>query len=390
MSADRPRATDDSGSSHPRGAGRSSVRRRLLDRLALRPSRMPLDPGPQLRHWIEGSGLRLECFRQFQLGRSGPDRFTGPDSFTGPDGLTVRQSDPAAERPLDSLLNPVALAAGDHPPPQRVIIKYAGNAGRAERSTLHPAEAWADQHVEIWTINPPGYGQSPGRASLDHVPSLATAVWASIARHYRNLPDLPVVILGNSIGALTALHTVLAAQSLGPELDPVVGLATGSEIGAPATTRGISDPASLHPGSGSGPDLASAIAAGGHRPAETPAPRLGPRVAGLLLRNPPDLVPLILQHRRRWFHGPVPTWLVRAWGPEVDSAGLIAGCHCPLLLLQSEWDREVPPSNQDRLWDAHPGPKHKFIVPGADHEQLPTPSQPDLYHRYLNAIRTHL
>lgn len=299
-----------------------SLRRRLLDRLALRPSRQPLDPGPQLRHWIEGSGLRLECFRQFQLGNA--------------PGQSLLTKDGVAERPSVNLLSPSDLAVGQYPPPQRVIVKFAGNAGRAERSTLHPAEAWADQNVEIWTINPPGYGQSPGRASLDHVPSMAAAVWRTIARHYGNVSDLPVVILGNSIGALAALHTVLADQSLAPE------------------------------------------------------PSVGPRVAGLLLRNPPDLVPLILQHRRRWFHGPVPAWLVRAWGPEFDSPRLIAGCHCPLLLLQSEWDREVPPSNQDRLWDAHPGPKLKFIVPGADHEQLPTPSQPDLYRRYLEAIRSHL
>lgn len=368
MNADRP-LPPNSTAMNPDGAGRYSLRRRLLDQLALRPSRQPLDPGPQLRHWIDGGGLRLEAFRQFQLGRTGPGSVTGPNSFTGPGSVTgqnrrtVRPVDPAAARPLAALLDPAALAAGDHPPPQRVIIKYAGNAGRAERSSWHPAEAWADQDVEIWTINPPGYGQSPGRASLDHVPALAAVVWQAIAQHYRDLAELPVVILGNSIGALTALHTVLAAQSHGPAAQP-----------SAATTGITTDPV-----------------IGGHNRSEAAASGTAtPRISGLLLRNPPDLVPLILQHRRRWFHGPVPAWLVRAWGPEIDSAGLIAGCHCPLLLLQSEWDREVPPSNQDRLWEAHPGPKHKFIVPAADHEQLPTPAQPDLYHRYLQAIRTHL
>lgn len=362
MNADRPLTPSSAANSPPHSAAenmagdrRSSLRRRLLDRLALRPSRQPLDPGPQLRHWIDSGGLRLEAFRQFKLRR--PEQ----------------PAEPATAGPVPGLLDPNALAAGDHPPPQRVIIKYAGNAGRAERSTWHPAEAWADQNVEIWTINPPGYGQSPGRASLDHVPALAAAVWQAIAQHYRDLPELPVVILGNSIGALTALHTVLAAQSLGGGADPAVDRVTGSPVGFPASSE---------------PTRSSAVRDFG--PGNAPESRRGLRVSGLLLRNPPDLVPLILQHRRRWYHGPVPAWLVRAWGPEIDSVGLIAGCHCPLLLLQSEWDREVPPSNQDRLWAAHPGPKHKFIVPAADHEQLPTPAQPDLYHRYLQAIRTHL
>lgn len=210
-------------------------------------------------------------------------------------------------------------------PVDLVIIKFPGNAGRAELSPIHPANVWPKKHIEVWSINPPGYGASRGRASLDHVPTVARGVCAEVVHQY---PATPILIYGNSIGGLTAMLTV----------------------------------------------------------AFTLRRRRPPRVA-LLLRNPPDLVPLILEHRRRWFHGPVPKWLTRGLDPQLDSVALATACHCPLLLVQAERDRMVPPSNQDRIFHAHPGPKAKFVIPRADHHHAPDSGEQEEYDRYILAIQ---
>src|SRR5688572_30524354 len=46
------------------------------------------------------------------------------------------------------------------------VLKFAGTAGRAERSTYHPLDTWSDLRGELWSVNPPGYGGSTGAASV--------------------------------------------------------------------------------------------------------------------------------------------------------------------------------------------------------------------------------
>lgn len=285
-----------------------SLRRWLLDRLCLRPTTHELDFRPQELFWIEDAPLRLACYRQTQVPRSRADSAT----------LDI------ADRAVELL-----------------IIKFPGNAGRAELSPIHPANVWPEKRIEVWSINPPGYGQSPGRASLDHVPAIARSVWQAAQREH---PNTPVLVYGNSIGSLTAMRTIAVALE------------------------------------------------------DQQAPAMG-----LLLRNPPDLFPLIMEHRRRWYHGPVPRWLTSpailrtddvaaenrvtsGSPPHLDSVALASACHCPLLLVQAELDRMVPPTNQDRVFSAHPGPKSKFIIPAADHHQAPDPADQEVYQGYTAAI----
>jgi hypothetical protein len=93
-------------------------------------------------------------------------------------------------------------ADGDRPP-DLVVLKFPGTAGRAERSTSHPADCWSDLSAEVWTVNPPGYGGSPGRASLRNSVLVARAAWnaATQAAH-----GGPVLVTGNSLGTLSALY----------------------------------------------------------------------------------------------------------------------------------------------------------------------------------------
>jgi uncharacterized protein len=87
------------------------------------------------------------------------------------------------------------------------VLKFVGTGGRAECSTDQPACYWPTLRTRLWTVNPPGYGGSSGRASIRKLAPTARAVFEELMR----LADgLPVVLFGNSLGGTCALH--LAAR----------------------------------------------------------------------------------------------------------------------------------------------------------------------------------
>ena len=93
------------------------------------------------------------------------------------------------------------------------ILRFYGNADRAERWPAAEAEMWNDRAVEIWGMNYPGFGGSTGQARLSKIGPAALAVFDELKRH---AVDRPIIPFGTSIGATAALH--VAAQR------PVVGL----------------------------------------------------------------------------------------------------------------------------------------------------------------------
>jgi pimeloyl-ACP methyl ester carboxylesterase len=83
------------------------------------------------------------------------------------------------------------------------VLKFGGAGGRAERATDHPLDYWTDLPAELWTVNPPGYGGSSGKARLRKMAAAARAAhdeMAAVAEHR------PVVVVGNSLGTATALY----------------------------------------------------------------------------------------------------------------------------------------------------------------------------------------
>jgi uncharacterized protein len=87
------------------------------------------------------------------------------------------------------------------------VLKFVGTGGRAERSSDQPACYWPTLRTRLWTVNPPGYGGSSGRASIRKLAPTARAVLEELM----GLADgLPVVLFGNSLGGTCALH--LAAR----------------------------------------------------------------------------------------------------------------------------------------------------------------------------------
>jgi pimeloyl-ACP methyl ester carboxylesterase len=93
------------------------------------------------------------------------------------------------------------------------ILRFYGNADRADRWAAMEAEMWNDRAVEIWGMNYPGFGGSTGPARLMRIGPAAAAAFDALRR---DAADRPIVAYGASIGATAALH--VAAQR------PIAGL----------------------------------------------------------------------------------------------------------------------------------------------------------------------
>jgi pimeloyl-ACP methyl ester carboxylesterase len=83
------------------------------------------------------------------------------------------------------------------------VLRFYGNADRADRWPSLEADMWNDRAVEVWGMNYPGFGNSSGPAQLDRIaPAAITAFDALKAA----AGDQSIVIFGTSIGSTAALH----------------------------------------------------------------------------------------------------------------------------------------------------------------------------------------
>src|SRR5436305_12016974 len=83
------------------------------------------------------------------------------------------------------------------------ILRFYGNADRADRWAAAEADMWKDRAVEIWGMNYPGFGGSTGSARLSLIGPAAVATFDELKRY---AADQPIVPFGTSIGATAALH----------------------------------------------------------------------------------------------------------------------------------------------------------------------------------------
>jgi pimeloyl-ACP methyl ester carboxylesterase len=93
------------------------------------------------------------------------------------------------------------------------VLRFYGNADRAERWAAADADMWNDRAVEVWAMNYPGFGGSTGPARLSRIGPAALAAFDELKRH---AVDRPIVPFGTSIGATATLY--IAARR------PVAGL----------------------------------------------------------------------------------------------------------------------------------------------------------------------
>jgi pimeloyl-ACP methyl ester carboxylesterase len=134
---------------------------RLLDKLVLCPTRHPIPVAGRSRRLVEVDGDRVEIW----IHRNGEHSTEEAELF---------------------------------------VLKFPGTGGRAERGTDHPVEYWPDVRGELWTVNPPGYGCSSGRAGLAKLPPVADAVYQALSGV---AAGRPILVAGNSLGTATSLYT---------------------------------------------------------------------------------------------------------------------------------------------------------------------------------------
>jgi alpha-beta hydrolase superfamily lysophospholipase len=93
------------------------------------------------------------------------------------------------------------------------VLRFYGNADRAERWVAAEADEWNDRAIEIWGMNYPGFGGSTGPTRLSRIGPAALTAFDELQRHANGQP---IELYGASLGASAALH--IAAHR------PVAGL----------------------------------------------------------------------------------------------------------------------------------------------------------------------
>ena len=72
--------------------------------------------------------------------------------------------------------------------PEIYVLRFYGNADRAERWVAAEAEMWNERAVEIWGMNYPGFGGSTGPARLKRIAPAAMTAFDALQREAGNRP----------------------------------------------------------------------------------------------------------------------------------------------------------------------------------------------------------
>jgi len=97
--------------------------------------------------------------------------------------------------------------------PEAYILRFCGNAERAEWNACRFTGGWSDKPIEMWSVNHPGFGGSSGSARLNRLAPAAIAAYDALAKE---ASGRPIFISATSLGTTMALH--VATQR------PVAGL----------------------------------------------------------------------------------------------------------------------------------------------------------------------
>jgi uncharacterized protein len=209
--------------------------------------------------------------------------------------------------------------------PDVFILRFYGNADRADRWAAMEAGMWNDRAVEIWGMNYPGFGGSTGPARLARIGPAAVTAFDELRRHAANKSAVESAVPSGPTpsSALRTAHTTA----------PIVLF--GTSIGV--------TPA-LH------------VAASG--PAE---------IAGLILHNPPPLREVILRQFGWWnlwlLAGPVASQIPR----DLDCIANARASRAPAIFLLAERDEIVAPRFHRLVVEAYAGEKRIIELRGAHH-----------------------
>ncbi|MGE5207703.1 MAG: alpha/beta hydrolase [Alphaproteobacteria bacterium] len=205
------------------------------------------------------------------------------------------------------------------------ILRFYGNADRADRWADMEAEMWNGRAVEIWGMNYPGFGGSTGPARLSKIGSAALSAFDELKRDAKRTRAVESAVPSGSSSGL-ALRT---ADSTAPII------VFGTSIGATAALR---------------------VAAA--RPDE---------ISGVILQNPPPIREMILRQFGCWnlwlLAGPVALQIP----PDLDSIANAKMSHARAIVLLAEKDEIVAPRFHRLVVSAYAGEKRVIALPGAHH-----------------------
>jgi uncharacterized protein len=111
--------------------------------------------------------------------------------------------------------------------PAAFVLRFYGNADRADRWVADEAASYAEHSLEFWGVNYPGFGGSTGPARLAAIGAAATIAYDALAKV---AGGRPIFIFGTSLGTTAALG--LAATR------PVTGLMLQNPPPLPELIRG--------------------------------------------------------------------------------------------------------------------------------------------------------
>lgn len=215
----------------------------------------------------------------------------------------------ATERTIETPVGPVQVfiarsASAIGRTPERYVLYLMGNGGRAEYHATETAARWGEVPTEVWAVNYPGYGGSPGPATLDKLAPAGVAVYDAMAEA---AGDAPLYLDCDSMGCTVGLYLA-------------------------ATKRD-------------------------DRP-----------VAGMLLKNPPPLRQLVMGRFGWWNLWLAALPVASAVPDQLDSIANAARSWAPAVFITAEHDSLVTPAYQQRVLDAYAGQTRRIVLEGADHD----------------------
>ncbi len=92
------------------------------------------------------------------------------------------------------------------------VLRFYGNADRAERWVSAEADSWNERAFEIWGMNYPGFGGSTGPAKLSRVGPAALTAFDALQSE---AGERPIVLFGASLGTTAALHVAAHRPAAG-------------------------------------------------------------------------------------------------------------------------------------------------------------------------------
>jgi uncharacterized protein len=163
--------------------------------------------GNRLRVWKPSVWLRVAIYAVLYLGLITlaplPDRlilFPTTDRLDA--GAATRKAIPFQSGELEVWTAQSALAQ-EPGQPEIYVLRFYGNADRADRWVAAEAGMWNNRAVEVWGMNYPGFGGSTGPARLARLGPAALAAFDELQKVAGNRP---IIVFGASLGTSTALH----------------------------------------------------------------------------------------------------------------------------------------------------------------------------------------